>query len=334
MTKPKVPNRLLRGLLAEAGWTEDFLARQVNAVAAESGVVMRLDRRSVTHWPAGRRPRSPVPELIAEAVSRGLRRPVGLADLGLAGPATGPAVREEREPRPRSRAAVDRSPDAEAPPGDAGSVLTGLAQSSESRRRMLSATAYRVAALDVPGWAQAAAGPPGLRPWPDPSCAQRLEPGQVATAEQMVRLFSDLDDSFGGGHARAELSCYLAFDIAPRLRAAGTPALRRRFFTAATQLTYLAAFMCFDDGCHGLGQQYYRAALRLSGENNDPAGYAVTLRGMSVQAQSLGHRQHAVGLAESAATVSRAAGGRRWRHGPVPPRVAGEPGSGRAGAAR
>ncbi|MFJ5708812.1 hypothetical protein [Streptomyces sp. NPDC093105] len=307
MTKSKEPNRLLRGLLAEAGWTEDFFARQVNAVAAESGVAMRLDRRSVTHWLAGRRPRSPVPELIAEALSRRLRRPVGLADLGLARPATGPAAREEPEPEPPSPAAGDRTPDADAPPRDVGSVLTGLAQSSESRRRMLSATAYRVAALDVPGWAQAAAGPPGLPPWPDPTGAQRLEPGQVATAEQMVRLFSDLDDSFGGGHARAELSCYLAFDIAPRLHAAGTPALRRRFFKAATQLTYLAAFMCFDDGCHGLGQQYYRAALRLAGENNDPAGYAVALRGMSVQAQSLGHRQHAVDLAESAAAISKAA---------------------------
>src|SRR5262245_20587125 len=107
MTRPKVPNRWLRGLLAEAGWTEDFLARQVNAVAAESGVVLRLDRRSVTHWLAGRRPRSPVPELIAEAFSRGLRRPVGLADTGLGGPAAAPAGRGERDPGPGSQAGVD-----------------------------------------------------------------------------------------------------------------------------------------------------------------------------------------------------------------------------------
>ncbi|AXG77941.1 hypothetical protein DVK44_09765 [Streptomyces paludis] len=295
----------MRGLLAEAGWTEDFLARQVNAVAAESGVVMRLDRRSVTHWLAGRRPRSPVPELIAEAISRGLHRSVGLADMGLGGQAAAPAVREERDPRRLSPAAADRPSDTDGQPRDVVSVLTGLAQFDDDRRRALSATAYRVAALAVPGWAQAAACQSGPRPWPDTACAQRLELGQVAAAEQMARLFSDIDDSFGGGHARAELSCYLAFDIAPRLRAAGTPALRRRLLAAATQLTYLAAFMCFDDGCHGLGQRYYRAALMLACENNDPAGYAVTLRGLSVQAQTLGHHQHAVDLAESAARISR-----------------------------
>lgn len=304
MTRPKVPNRLLRGLLAEAGWTEDFLARQINAVAAESGVAMRLDRRSVTHWLAGRRPRSPVPELIAEAFSRGLHRPVDLTDTGLA---------DGGEPHPgrRSRAGVGRlalaDGESSALPQDVISVLTGLAQFDEGQRRMLSATAYRLAALAVPGWVQAAAREPGLVPWPDASCAQRLEPGQVATVEQMTRVFSDTDDSFGGGHARAELSCYLAFDIAPRLRAAGTPALRRRLFSATTQLAYLAAFMCFDDECHGLAQHYYRAALKLAAENSDPAGYAVTLRGMSVQARRLGHLQYAVDLAETAAGISRSA---------------------------
>jgi hypothetical protein len=191
---------------------------------------------------------------------------------------------------------------------------------------MLSVIPYRLAALAVPGWAQAAAVPvwaraaarhypvpeaapglaaPGLAPWADAAGAQKLEAGPVATAEQMARVFSDADDAFGGGHARAELSSYLAFDIVPRLRAAGTPALRRRLFSAATQLVYLAAFMCFDDECHGLAQRYYRTALELTVENTDPAGYAVTLRGMSVQARALGHHQHAVHLAESAARIGR-----------------------------
>lgn len=316
--RPRTPNRMLRGLLAEAGWTEDFLARQVNAVAAEAGVTLRLDRRSVTHWLAGRYPRSPVPELIAEALSRRLRRPVGLADMGLASQTADLAGSAERDSAHRSRAAAGLVPhgDAERPglPRDVGAVLTGLAQFSEGRRRMLSASAYRLTALDVPGWTEATASHcciPGasldLVPWADAPGAQRLEPGRVATIEQMARVFSDADDSFGGGHARAELSCYLAFDIAPRLRAAGTPALRRRLFSATTQLVYLAAFMCFDDECHGLAQRYYRAALKLSAENNNPADYAVTLRGLSVQARSLGHRQQAVDLAEAAASISRTA---------------------------
>jgi tetratricopeptide (TPR) repeat protein len=318
MTRLRVPNGMLRGLLAEAGWTEDFLARQVNAVAAESGVVLRLDRRSVTHWLAGRRPRSPVPELLAEALSRRLRRPVSLADMGLGGPVADLAGRAKEDQGPRSGAAADRQSQADGKtsilPPDVVSVLIGLAQFDEDRRRMRSAAAYRLSALAVPGWTQATArhwpvmqAASGPLPWGSASCAQRLEPGQVATAEQLARVFSDIDDSFGGGRARAELSCYLAFDIAPRLRAAGTPALRRRLFSAATQLVYLTAFMCFDDECHGLAQRYYRAALKLAAENNDPASYAVTLRGLSVQARSLGHHQHSVELAEAAARISRTA---------------------------
>ncbi|SNR59388.1 hypothetical protein SAMN06265355_104442 [Actinomadura mexicana] len=307
-----MPNGLLRGLLAEAGWTEDFLARQVNAVAAESGVTMRLDRRSVTHWLAGRRPRSPVPELIAEALTRALRRPVGLADMGLDG-AAGPAGRGKPSRAPRPRAGVDRLPsaDGESPvlPRDVVSLLTALAQVDEGRRRRLAATPYRLAALTVPDWADAAARQPRPAPRPDAARTQLLEPGQVATAEQMARVFSHADDSFGGGQARGELSCYLAYDIAPRLRAAGTPALRRKLFAAATQLSYLAAFMCFDDECHGLAQRYYRTTLRLAVENNDPAGYAIALRGMSVQARSLGHHRRAVDLAEAAARLSRSAAG-------------------------
>lgn len=283
--RSQVPNRTLRGLLAEAGWTEDFLARQVNAVAAESGMVMWLDRRSVTHWLAGRCPRPPVPELIAEALSRGLHRPVAVADLGLNRPTATPAIR-----------------------GDSVSVLTRLAQAEGGRRQVLSAGAYSVAALAIPGWTQAvgrlpvggstsrhlAAAPP-----------ERLDTEQVVAAEQMTRVFSEMDMAFGGGRARGALATYLAFDVAPWLRAPCAPAVRRRLLSAVTQLTYLVAFMCFDDEHHGLGQRYYRAALELAAENNDPAAYAVVLRGLSVQARSLGHCQQAIGLAETAAMTAR-----------------------------
>ena len=180
-------------------------------------------------------------------------------------------------------------------------VLTSLAGFDEGRRQMLSAATYSLAALAVPGWAQAAGSVAGVAAASGP----RLEPGQVATAEQMTRVFSDADTAFGGGRVRAVLSAYLASDIAPRLRAPGSAALRRRLLGAATELTYLAAFVCFDDERHGLAQRYYRAALELAAENNDPAAYAVTLRGLSVQARILGHRQQAVQLAETAAGIAR-----------------------------
>ena len=305
MMRPQVPNRTLRGLLAETGWTQSFLARQVSAVAAESGVAMRLDRRSVAHWLAGRRPRAPVPGLIAEALTRGLGRPVGLADIGMGPVAADRPGQDTRESGLWFLADTSRQPHAKLENSfqtqDVVVVLTSLAAFDQGRRQMLSAATYSLAALALPGWAQAASSVVGIPAASGP----RLEPGQVVTAEQMTRVFSDIDTAFGGGRARAALSAYLASGIAPRLRAPGSAALRRRLFSAATELTYLAAFMCFDDERHGLAQRYYRAALELAAENNDPAAYAVTLRGLSVQARILGHPGQAVQLAETAAAIAR-----------------------------
>jgi hypothetical protein len=76
MGEGAVPNEALRALLAEVSWSGAELARQVNGVAAESGLAPLYDRRAVSFWLAGRRPRAPVPELVAEAMphSRGRRR--------------------------------------------------------------------------------------------------------------------------------------------------------------------------------------------------------------------------------------------------------------------
>src|ERR1700677_4163135 len=67
------PNVVLRRLLAETGWTEARLAREGNAAGAETGLALRYDRSAVSHWLAGRRPWGPVPSLLAETLSRGLR---------------------------------------------------------------------------------------------------------------------------------------------------------------------------------------------------------------------------------------------------------------------
>ena len=77
-------NSALRGLLAEARWTEDALARRVNVLAQEIGLATRLDRRSVSHWLAGRQPRSPLPDLITEALAQRLERQLSVAEAGRA----------------------------------------------------------------------------------------------------------------------------------------------------------------------------------------------------------------------------------------------------------
>jgi len=162
---------------------------------------------------------------------------------------------------------------------------------------------YSLASLTVPDWAQAVVGPSraGARPEP-PS---RLTAGQVGAVEEMAGIFHETDAAFGGGKARTALAGYLTHHVDPLLRLSARPALRARMFTVATELTYLCAFMCFDDERHALAQRYYLAALDLAAENGDPAAYAIGQRALSVQAHSLGHHRDASGLAEAAARTGR-----------------------------
>ncbi|HEX4832937.1 MAG TPA: hypothetical protein VH478_17790 [Trebonia sp.] len=286
------PNAELRALLAEGGWTGHQFAVMVNRAGAEAGIRLGYDRTSVSHWLAGVHPRQQARAPIAEALSRGLGRPVTAAEAGL-GPAAGPA---------REDPAADPAAELATLPG----------------QQAAGARPYRTRQLAGLTWPPPQPPRPRHQPRPpipplpsQPGEATRrplLAPaGVIETAESLARLFSASDRAFGGGSARAALAGYLANDIAPRLREPGRPAERGRLHAVAAQLSYLCGFMCYDDEVHGLGQRYYLAALSLAAEAGDRTGYAVTLRAMSVQAQSLGHQRQALHLAEAAVDAGKAA---------------------------
>lgn len=291
----RVPNTMLRGLLAEAGWTEEAFARAVNVVGAEAGVSLRYGRSSVAHWLSGMCPRPPVPEFIAEVFSRKLRYPVPITATGLVKP-----VRSD------STSVVS----ARWWEMDVVSRLVVTGEDDGARGPVpLENRGYRLVELTVPGWAELNGTRLG-RSW-IPESAEKVERWQLRSAAGMVGLFSDTDFAFGGGHARLALADYLAATIAPWLRAAATPAVRRELLTTASRLTYLCGFMHFDDELHGAAQHYYLTNLRLAAEAGDPTGYAVTLRALSGQARLLGHRREAVHLAEAA--VRAASGTAGWQ---------------------
>jgi tetratricopeptide (TPR) repeat protein len=281
----RVPNIMLRTLLAEAGWTGDALARAINALGAEAGMSLRYGRPAVAHWLAGMRPRPPVPDLVAEAFSRKLHRPVLVSETGLG------------------------SPGAPDPPRtwwwemDVASRLMAPREIGAGGTAPLANRSYRLAELTVPGWVELASARQGLS-W-NAESGEKVERWHVRSAAGMVRLFSDADFAFGGGQVRLELARYLAATVAPWLRASATPAVRRELLITASRLTYLCGFMYFDDELHGAAQHYYLTNLRLAAEAGDPTGYAVTLRALSGQARLLGHYREAVNLAEAAV---RAAG--------------------------
>ena len=282
-------NIVLQELLAEARWTQDRLARQVNVLGGEIGLNLSLDRRTVSHWLAGRRPRPPLPELVAEAFARRFGRQISAAQTGFAPASTGVAG--------AAGAASKRGADPGDPKEDPLDTLEILCKLAETGRETDQGGVYSLAALD------------DLHAWPADDLFQppfrtavgvRLETEHVDAARQMVKLFVDADSVFGGGYARAALARYLAYDIAPRLRAPARRDTRKRMLSVAIELAYLCGFMCFDDERNAIAQRYYRAALKLSVENDDPPAYASTLRAMSVQARTLGHFRESRALAEAA----------------------------------
>ncbi|MFZ3499088.1 hypothetical protein ACODT5_38740 [Streptomyces sp. 5.8] len=93
MSGRRVANAWLGDLLAEAGWSGAELARAVNALGTLHGLALRYDRTAVAHWLSGTRPRRPVPELIAAALTERCGRLVTVAEAGLGAGSVGPGVR-------------------------------------------------------------------------------------------------------------------------------------------------------------------------------------------------------------------------------------------------
>ncbi|QIQ03392.1 hypothetical protein [Streptomyces liangshanensis] len=263
------PNGMFRDLLAETGWTGEELARAVNRLGAESGLTLRYQRASVSQWAAGIRPRPPAPELLAEAFSRRLGRRVTVADV---------------------------LPPAAAGGGSAAESPTPARQLVDLGRRV--AQRYRAAAALVYEH-DPRPSPPAPHPLPQ-AVPQRLTPAATAAVAAMIDVFSTADRTHGGGFARVALAAYLSQSVAPLLRAPGPSPLRRQLLLSGATLSYLCAFMHFDDELHGPAQRYYRTSLELAEAAGDPTAQALALRALSIQAHALKHHRRALDLAEEA----------------------------------
>ncbi|HET9169917.1 MAG TPA: hypothetical protein VFN97_10785 [Actinospica sp.] len=149
-----------------------------------------------------------------------------------------------------------------------------------------------------------AMSPPGLLPQVA-TAPGRLTHDHVRAARDMLTVFSRGDRMWGGGYGRGALASYLRTFIGPALELPGGPVTRGALRAVAAELSYLCGFMNFDDGRQGAAQRYYLTALRLADEAGRSESRAITLRAMSVQAESLGHHAQARQLACAALDASR-----------------------------
>ncbi|MHC5906538.1 hypothetical protein ACVNF4_21925 [Streptomyces sp. S6] len=263
MRRLRTPNRVLRALLDEAGWSGARLAREVNSLGGAQGFALTYDRTSVAHWLSGTRPRPPAPELAAQALSDRLGRRVRAAETGLAQE----GVRTE--------------------------LLGGVELLDGALRRVGRWDVYVPGDLAQGGSTAAAYG----------ADEGRVGMAHVESARQLLELFSRSDDAFGSGSVREPLGRFLGAVVLPWLRGVATPGVRRELFEVAAQLAYLCGFVAYDGGRHALAQRMYGAAARLAEEAGDRAGRAVALRGLSVQAHQLGYTGQARELAEEAVRI-------------------------------
>lgn len=289
-------NRALRDLLAEAGWSGADLVRAVNAAGREVGVDLRYQRSSTAQWLAGVQPRPPAGQLIAEVLGRRLGRSVTPAEAGLRG--GGPAGEGARPQGASSDLEWRQSAELtlaqqEGPDGADG--------------------AFVARGLDAPWFGQSAfAGP--TRHEAGRARGRALTRQDVVGAESALAAYSRSDHAFGGGHSRHALARQLSCAIAPLLGLPAPADVRRDTLVVAAKMAYLCGFMHFDDTLNASAQRYYRISLRLADEAGDRVGYATALRGLSVQAESLGHLALSAQLAQAAVDVG-------WHAAPVPVRA-------------
>jgi len=121
-----------------------------------------------------------------------------------------------------------------------------------------------------------------------------------------VELFRQLDDRFGGGHARQALVQYLSTDADRLLHGRYTEAVGRAVFSATAEATLLAAWMSYDSvPGSSLAQRYFIQALALAQAGDDRLLGASVLDAMSHQATYTGRFGEAANLARAAMTGTR-----------------------------
>jgi hypothetical protein len=147
---------------------------------------------------------------------------------------------------------------------------------------------------------------PGRMPEQEPARGVHIGTGDVTRFRATVDMFAELDNRFGGGHAREALIKYLSVDGDRLLRGQHSDAVGRELFSAVAEATLLAAWMTYDSApTSALAQGYFVQALSLAQAGSDRLLGASILDAMSHQATFAGKFTDAANLARAALTGTR-----------------------------
>src|ERR1019366_411471 len=143
---------------------------------------------------------------------------------------------------------------------------------------------------------------PGRQQVTEMASGVRIGMADIDRFRSTVEMFTQLDDRFGGGHARTALIQYLSADAERLLHGRYTDTVGRELFSATAEATLLAAWMSYDSmPGSALAQRYFIQALALAQAGNDRLLGASVLDAMSHQATYTGRFGEAANLARAAA---------------------------------
>ncbi|MGI5526784.1 transcriptional regulator [Streptomyces syringium] len=286
MTGPERRNVSLEHWVHVSGATYETVAAEVIKVARAQGCYsVQPDRSRVRRWiTKGEHPRDPVPEFLAEALTRlcRLARPLTLADIGLRGrPTVGPTTSWKADAvvaaiidTARSEALTDDS----APPTVpllTGSQLMGAVQPW----------------LHLPD-----------EPLPDPIRPGCIGMNDVKAIEAATDAFRTLDSTHGGGLSRRAVVGQLHDVTLLATNGRTSDDVGRALFIAIADLASVAGWMTHDVGRHAESQHYFLLGLQAA-KQAGPAGAGIAghlLNCLSRQANHLGRAEDALELVQAA----------------------------------
>lgn len=190
----------------------------------------------------------------------------------------------------------------------------GAAQATENvaalwRADLADASAFLHSRFDPRAWGDASLRwlvDPGRMPEQERARGALIGTGDVTRFRATVDMFAELDNRFGGGHAREALIKYLSVDGDRLLRGRYNDAVGRELFSAVAEGTLLAAWMTYDSvPTSGMAQGYFVQALSLARAGSDRVLGGSILDAMSHQATFVGRFTDAANLARAALTGTR-----------------------------
>jgi transcriptional regulator with XRE-family HTH domain len=186
-----------------------------------------------------------------------------------------------------------------------------------AERRSVEDTAGFLSALwtaDLNQTAERAGHNPGL--WPEtaldwllhtgsrarrqPAAGRRVGAPDITAVQATTAMFADLDNRYGGGHARHGLIGFLSGDVGTLLQGRYDATTGRQLFSTVAESMLLAGWMAYDAGAHGIAQRYLMQALHLAEHGEDRRLAGSVLSAMSHQATFLGDFHQAACLARTA----------------------------------